>query len=105
MLLPPQLIMDSCNARKLDPGFAAQYSMPRVLMTSIMKSEPGFSLPETSAGLVDAAGLLRGSDCWGLAKGACAARAAAPAAPRRNPRRSIGFFDFDIMTAPPAVQL
>ena len=40
--------MDSCNARKLDPGLDAMYSRPRDLMTSSMKSAPGRSVVRTS---------------------------------------------------------
>src|SRR5580704_13352352 len=50
LLLPPWLMMDSCSARKLEPGLAQQYSMPSVLMTSTMKSAPGRSLTSSSLG-------------------------------------------------------
>src|SRR6266508_353547 len=36
-------MIDSCSPSKLDPGFAGTYSMPRLLMTSTMKSDAGFS--------------------------------------------------------------
>src|SRR5262245_8957902 len=98
-------MIDSCNARKVDPGLAATYSMPSVLTTSSMKSDPGRSVVYTSVrgggGLVSAAARAApGSGVTGLA--ACAAwpawagcategfatKAAAPAAaPFRNPRR------------------
>src|SRR5258705_11214378 len=43
-------MMDSCSPRKLEPGFEQTYSMPSVLMTSTMKSEPVRSAVRTSAG-------------------------------------------------------
>src|SRR6267378_2782885 len=36
-------MIDSCSPSKLDPGFAATYSNPRALITSTMKSDPGWS--------------------------------------------------------------
>src|ERR1700730_17186549 len=33
-------MIDSCSPRKLDPGFAQTYSIPRDLITSTMKSDP-----------------------------------------------------------------
>src|SRR5215468_6249622 len=109
--------MDSCNARNVDPGFAAQYSMPSDLMTSSIKSDPGRSVVYTSArggGLVSAAVKRAPGNVVAAAVRACAAggacgsaadgfatRAAAPAAaPFRNPRRLSGvllpFFDLGI---------
>src|SRR5580704_10992973 len=43
-------MIDSCRPRKLDPGLAQTYSMPRDLMTSTMKSEPLRSVVRISAG-------------------------------------------------------
>src|SRR5438093_12277223 len=101
--------MDSCSARNVDPGFAAQYSKPIDLMTSNMKSEPGISVVYTSArgggGLVSAAiNAALGSgvavrDCaaWlsaGFATPGPTSAAAPAAAPLRNPRRETEpFFD------------
>src|SRR4051812_42108999 len=36
-------MIDSCSPSKLDPGVAATYSIPRLLITSTMKSDAGFS--------------------------------------------------------------
>src|SRR5215813_6990855 len=95
-------MIDSCNARNVDPGLAATYSMPSVLMTSSMKSDPGRSVVYTSVrgggGLVSAAaraapgsgvtGLAACPACSGCAIEGFATKAAAPAAaPFRNPRR------------------
>src|SRR5215470_17378407 len=112
-------MIDSCNARNVDPGLAATYSMPSVLMTSSMKSDPGRSVVYTSVrgggGLVSAAASAApGSGVTGLAAcatcpacGGCAiegfaTKAAAPAAaPFRNPRRltdlSTAFLDLGIV--------
>src|SRR5215471_7905084 len=109
-------MIDSCNARKVDPGLAAMYSMPSVLTTSSMKSDPGRSVVYTSVrgggGLVSAAARAApGSGVTGLAAWpacpACAGcategfatKAAAPAAaPFRNPRRlTEPFFDLGIV--------
>src|SRR6266852_6063550 len=87
---------DSWRPRKLEPGLAAQYSMPSDLMTSTMKSEPGRRLLETSAAVL-VSGLR--ADCWASAMGAVAASPAAPAAPFRKPRRSTGFFGSDILAS------
>src|SRR5215467_7153298 len=95
-------MMDSCNARKVDPGLAATYSMPRDLITSSMKSDPGRSVVYTSArgGVLVSAAVRRapgsgvaaarawgcGAICGSAAEG-FATRAAAPAAaPFRNRR-------------------
>src|ERR1700682_901233 len=80
--------MDSGKPRKLEPGLAAQYSMPSDLMTSTMKSEPGRSLPDTVTAGADVAL----SDCT-LTTGTCAASNAAPV---RNLRRSNDCFFFAI---------
>src|ERR1051325_7720417 len=111
-------MIDSCSARKVEPGFAAQYSMPSDLMTSTMKSDPGRSVVYTSArgagGEVSAAtrladgNVVPGRACAVWA-GACAppapgfaTRAAAPiAAPLRNPLRfTEGFLDFAMVFSP-----
>src|SRR5580704_2181849 len=98
--------MDSCRHRKLEPGFAAIYSIPSDLITSTMKSDPGWSAVRTSTlvetGSVSAARALAegkgalpraGWLCWALPAGV-ETRAAAPTpAPLRKSRRSIaGFF-------------
>src|SRR5438552_3015856 len=36
-------MIDSCSPSKLDPGLAGTYSMPRLLITSTMKSDAGLS--------------------------------------------------------------
>src|SRR5215475_1905145 len=110
-------MIDSCNARNVDPGFAATYSMPKVLMASSMKSDPGRSVVYTSVrgggGLVSAAasaapgngvtGLAACATCCpGCAIEGFATKAAAPAAaPFRNPRRLTGsptpFLDLGIV--------
>src|SRR6188474_2697295 len=86
---------DSCRARKLEPGFAAQYSMSSVFRTSTMKSEPGFSLPVTSAGARGSAGSV-GLACCADMMGAVTKPAALTAAPFKKPRRPTGFLLFDI---------
>src|ERR1700674_3871794 len=98
---------DSWSPRKLEPGLAAQYSMPSDLMTSSMKSAPGRSLAETSAaGVLAAAGAAAtvAPTCCAMATELCATMAAAPTvAPLRKPRRaSEVFLDFDMETALPA---
>src|SRR5262245_50202739 len=108
-------MIDSCRARKVEPGLAATYSMPSDLITSSMKSDPGRSVVYTSArgggGLVSAAtraalgkGVTALAPCPACAASAgaiegFATRAAAPAAaPFRNPRRSTEpFFDLGIV--------
>src|SRR5262249_1049245 len=98
-------MIDSCNARKVDPGLAAIYSMPSVLTTSSMKSDPGRSVVYTSVrgggGLVSAAARAAPGNgvtglaawpvcpaCAGCATEGFATKAAAPAAaPFKNPRR------------------
>src|SRR5215470_10536349 len=110
--------MDSCSARKVDPGFAAQYSMPSDLMTSSMKSDPGRSVVYTSArggGLVSAAvrrapgngvaaaarACAAGAACGSAVEGLATSAAAPAAAPLRNPRRLSGvlspFLDLGIV--------
>src|SRR6516225_3797602 len=107
--------MDSCNARNVEPGFAAQYSIPSDLMASSMKSDPGRSVVYTSArggGVVSAAAkrapgkgvaaavfaCAAGAAC-GSATAGFATRAAAPAAaPFKNPRRLVSpFFELAIV--------
>src|SRR5579863_7075388 len=80
---------DSCSARKLVPGLAAQYSIPSDLITSNMKSQPGRTLLVTSMApepVSFAAADCAFDDC-GLA-----AKAAAPAAPA--PARKLRRFTF-----------
>src|ERR671933_451754 len=43
-------MIDSCRLRKLEPGLAATYSRPSDLMTSTMKSEPGWSMTVALSG-------------------------------------------------------
>src|SRR5271167_1710391 len=100
-------MIDSCKARKDEPGFAATYSKPSDLMTSTMKSDPGRSVVYTSirggGGLVSAAICLGDGSgvtvrAWtfcAFARGDGTTSAAAPtAAPFRKPRRSMeAFFD------------
>src|SRR5262245_48545610 len=111
-------MIDSCSARKVDPGLAAMYSIPSDLMTSSMKSDPGLSVVYTSArgggGLVSAAaraalgsGVTCRAVCVACAASGCAidgfaTNAAAPAAaPFKNPRRlteaPTPFFDLAIV--------
>src|SRR5262245_51892747 len=115
-------MIDSCSARNVDPGLAATYSIPRDLMTSSMKSDPGRSVVYTSArgggGLVSAAtsaapgsgvtdlaacpacAACEASGCAseGFATMAAALAAALAAAPFRNPRRlTEPFFDLGIV--------
>src|SRR5262249_30735535 len=111
-------MIDSCNARNVDPGLAPIYSIPSVLMTSSMKSDPGRSVVYTSVrgggGLVSAAAraaLGNGVTCRaacaacpgaGCALEGLATNAAAPAAaPFKNPRRfteaPTPFFDLAIV--------
>src|ERR1700687_4323050 len=97
-------MIDSCNPSKLEPGFAATYSNPSVLITSTMKSDAGCSTRRADArvggGVVSAASwalpgaagaerLDAGSWFSTEATGAAfATRPAAPtAAPFRNRRR------------------
>src|SRR4051812_18955934 len=87
---------DSWRPRKLEPGLAAQYSIPRDLKTSVMKSEPGRELLVTST-VAPVSGFK--AACCASAMGAVAARPAAPAAPFRKPRRSTGFFAFSSICA------
>src|SRR5215469_17125782 len=41
-------MIDSCSARKLEPGLAHTYSNPSDLRTSTIKSEPGWSAVSSS---------------------------------------------------------
>src|ERR1700676_27977 len=85
---------DSCKPRKLEPGLAAMYSMPSVLNTSTMKSEPGRTLEVTST-TAWVSGFR--AACWASAMGAVAASPAPPAAARfRKPRRPTRVFEVDI---------
>src|SRR4249919_3341990 len=87
---------DSWRPLKLEPGFAAQYSMPSVLSTSTMKSDPGFSLPVTSTAPRASPVALCSTGC-APAIGAAAKPAAPAAAPFRKPRRPTGLFAFDMV--------
>src|ERR1700738_3385925 len=104
---------DSWSDSKVDPGLALRYSRLRVLKTSTMKSEPGFSMTRAlpagraapvSRATADPLGVCavalppRPAGCWALASAGLAARAAAPtAAPFRKPRRPTErFVDFAI---------
>src|ERR1700677_4796237 len=104
--------------RKAEPGLAATYSKPRVLMTSTMKSEPGRSVVHTSTrgggGAVSAAvclapgsgfgvaGRWTSAACCALAASGLATSAAAPAAaPFKKPRRSTEIFLDLAMVNPP----
>src|SRR5882724_4900682 len=92
-------MIDSCRPRKDEPGFAATYSKPRDLMTSIMKSEPGRSTvytPTLGGGgpVSDATWLGEGVGATRRVSAPCASMigglttsAAAAAAPFRNPLR------------------
>src|SRR5205809_3576911 len=108
---------DSCSPSKLDPGFAATYSIPSDLITSTMKSEPGFSMIRvlTCAGLGVVSAASWASDGCGavaagaaprcarcaFAAGAVATSAAAPAAaPFRKPRRLREAFFFATVHSP-----
>src|SRR5579864_151719 len=92
-------MMDSCRPRKLEPGLAAQYSIPSDLMTSTMKSAPGRWLEDTSAVALEVSGLR--AACCAMAIGGLPTSPAAPAAtaaPLKKPRRSTGsFFDMDCL--------
>src|SRR5580692_863085 len=96
-------MMDSCRPRKVEPGFAQMYSMPRDLMTSTMKSEPGRSVVRTSAARgfpVSASSDIFGGRAEVFGVGSCAAAAAFPATsaatlaapPFRKSRRSTELF-------------
>src|SRR2546422_547947 len=101
-------MIDSWRPWKLDPGFVVMYSKLRLLMTSIMKSDPGFSTMRSTCARgapVSAANWAAfGTTAAGRAGGACCALAAvvvtnAPAAPAaaplRKPRRlTEPFLDF-----------
>src|SRR5216684_551343 len=94
---------DSCRPRKLEPGLEQMYSMPSVLMTSTMKSEPVRSAVRTSApdGVpISASGDIAGGGLEPRSGAGCfagtaevAASAAAPAAAlRRKSRRGMPLF-------------
>src|SRR5580704_561622 len=93
--------MDSCRARKLEPGFAQTYSKPRDLRMSTMRSDPGWSAVRTSAVETGAVSAARAAAegiatcaCCALTEDGLTASAAAPAAvPFRKPRR-LGFIVF-----------
>src|SRR5712692_3559578 len=97
-------MIDSCNPSKLDPGLAATYSMPRLLITSTMKSDAGFSTRRADAlrgggsvsarscaapGAAGVAGRAAAGSCAAPAIGALLATSAAAltAAPFRKRRR------------------
>src|SRR5437867_9039902 len=98
-------------------GTPNMYSKPRLLMTSTMKSEPGFSMvfaSSTTSAAGAAAGLARigavafvgaGAACWAPASpGLVTARAALAAAVFRKLRRFTDFdFAFLAMEAHPPV--
>src|ERR1700676_5403101 len=93
-------MIDSCNARKLEPGLEAIYSMPSDLMTSTMKSEPvrsvvNTSMPDgsSSLGIIGAVADCAGKDLGAAIVEALATSPAAPtAAPFKNLRRSTESF-------------
>src|ERR1700723_3875393 len=96
-------MMDSCRPRKVEPGFAQMYSMPRDLMTSTMKSDPGPSVVTTSAARgfpVSAVACIFGGPAEVFGVGTCTAPAAFPATsaatpaalPFRKSRRSTELF-------------
>src|SRR5436309_9620721 len=107
-------MIDSCSARKVEPGFAATYSMPSDLITSSMKSDPGRSVVYTSVrgggGLVSAATsaapgsgvgavVLACTGCGAAAEGFATSAAAPAAAPFKKPRRfTEPFFDLGIVS-------
>src|SRR4029079_2829744 len=115
-------MIDSCRPSKLEPGFAATYSMPSVLITSTMKSEAGFSTrrDETAAGggsvsarscappgtAGAAVGEAASGGCASAAAGALRATTAAAltAAPFRNRRRPTADFEFAICAPFAAVE-
>src|SRR5580704_11919435 len=69
-------MIDSCRPRKLEPGLAQTYSIPRDLMTSTMKSEPLRSVVRISAGEEESSA----SGEIGIAAGTLAAAGVAEAA-------------------------
>src|SRR5258708_7271324 len=79
-------MIDSCSPSKLDPGLAGTYSMPRLLMTSTMKSEAGFSTIRDDAprggGSVSARNCAPAGDGGVAGRGAGGSCAAATGAPR-----------------------
>src|SRR5438046_1509449 len=96
-------MIDSCRPSKLEPGFAATYSNPSVLITSTMKSDAGCSTirdrpPDGGVSVsaanwafdgAAAAGRAGASGGCGSATDGWVTSAAAPtAAPLRKPRRS-----------------
>src|SRR5205814_2534595 len=102
-------MIDSCSPSKLDPGLAAAYSKPRLLITSTMKSEAGCStmraLGRRGGGSVSAASCAGGGtdardaavSCGSAASGGAdfatspAAPTAAPCRNRRRPTDGCGF--------------
>src|SRR3974390_634349 len=98
--------MDSCSARKLEPGLEQTYSKPSFLITSTMKSEPGRSAVSTSTvdggstslaatAAMGRVGLSYGSGACAVACSVVAVSAAAPpAALFRKLRRSTATGDF-----------
>src|SRR5947207_12503113 len=97
-------MIDSCSPSKLDPGLAAAYSMPRLLITSTMKSDAGFSTRRDEAplgggsvsarswvlpGAAGTAGRAEAGACAAAPAGALRATSAAAltAAPFRKRRR------------------
>src|SRR5215468_3358422 len=96
-------MIDSCSPSKLDPGFSATYSNPRLLMTSSMKSEPGRSTVRAVPGGCSVSAASCAPDCVtraGRSGGSCGApatgaplatsAAALTAAPLRKRRRPTG---------------
>src|SRR5712692_987689 len=116
-------MIDSCRPSKLEPGFAATYSKPRVLITSTMKSDAGCSTSRDRApdagGSVSAAiwafdgaaGERAGASggCGRATDGWVTSAAAPTAAPLRKPRRptepfvdsAIGHSSWNIGSTPP----
>src|SRR5713101_643129 len=117
-------MIDSCRPSKLEPGFAATYSNPSVLITSTRKSDAGCSTirgrPPDGGVSVSAAnwafdaaagaGRAGASGGCGRATDGWVTSAAAPtAAPRRKPRRptepfvdsAIGHSSWNIGSTPP----
>src|SRR5712691_11330334 len=108
-------MIDSCSARKLEPGLAQMYSNPSDFSTSTMKSEPGRSAVNTSAAADTGSVSLANAAAEGTAvprpgcvscalAGVFATSTAAPAAALfRKPRRPEGFsprgaLDFDMQS-------
>src|ERR1700678_1970195 len=95
-------MIDSCRPRKLEPGIAATYSIPRLFMTSTMKSltqvdcvissSAGGALPRSpleggTAGTLGGRGGGAGGVCATAATGAATAAEPARATPLRKPPR------------------